>query len=92
MKKDKNRKPLPHHLTDAEAEAFTDDADLSDYDLSGFKPVQFEFEKKDARVQLRLPEEQLAALKQAAARRGIPYTRLVRQFIDQGLQGEDRPR
>ena len=53
----------------------------------GFKLAQFEFMKKSARLELRLPDEQLAALKQAAKKQGIPYTRLVRQFIDQGMQG-----
>ena len=87
MSEDKKRlKTLPPLLTDEDAERFTDEADLSDYDLSGFKPVQFEFQKKDARLELRLPKEQLEALKRAADQRGIPYTRLVRQFIDQGMR------
>ncbi len=46
MSADKKLKKLPPLLTDAEAERFTDSADLSEYDLSGFKPVKFEFEKK----------------------------------------------
>jgi predicted DNA binding CopG/RHH family protein len=88
MKKDKNDlKSLPVHLTDAEAENFTDTSDLSEYDLSGFKPVRFEFQKKDARLELRMPQEQLEALKELAAKRGIPHTRLVRQFIDEGMHG-----
>jgi len=82
----KKLKKLPVLLTDEEAEKFTDEADLSEYDLSGFKPVQFEFLKKSARMELRLPEDQLKALKKAAKQQGIPYTRLVRQFIDQGMR------
>lgn len=38
-----------------------------------------------ARQELRLPEEQLEAVKQAAKARGIPYTSLVRQFIEEGV-------
>ncbi len=83
----KQLKKFPSHKTDEEAERFVDEADLSDYDFSGFKPAQFEFKKKSARLELRLPDEQLAALKQAAKKQGIPYTRLVHQFIDQGMQG-----
>ena len=51
----------------------------------GFKPMKFEFAKKDARMELRLPPDQLIALKAAAQKMGIPYTRLVRQFIAEGL-------
>jgi len=86
MSKDKEKlKQLPPLLSDEEAEKFSDEADLSEYDLSGFKPARFEFQKKTARLELRLPEAQLQALKKAAQVQGIPYTRLVRQFIDQGL-------
>lgn len=35
---------------------------------------------------MRLPHEQLQALKAVAEREGIPYTRLARQFIEEGIQ------
>ena len=82
-------KPLPPLLTDEDAECFTDEADLSDFDLSGFKPVRFEFQPKDARLELRLPVAQPAALKSAAKRKGIPHTRLARQMIDAGLKATE---
>jgi predicted DNA binding CopG/RHH family protein len=85
MLADKPLKKLPVLRTDEEAERFVDEADLTDYDLSGFKPMQFEFAKKDARLELRLPPDQLVALKAAAQKMGIPHTRLVRQFITEGL-------
>ena len=85
----KKTKALPVHVTDAEAERFTDEADLSEYDLSGFKPVQFEFQRKDARLEIRLPQDQLAALKETAQKRGILHTRLVRQFIDEGIKRQN---
>ncbi len=84
--REKPLKPLPPVLTDAEAERFTDEEDLSEYDLSGFKPAGFRFQRKDARLELRLPQEQLDAVKRAAKERGIPYTRLVREFIEQGMR------
>ena len=87
MSDDKKKlKKFPVLKTDEEAEKFTDEADLSEYDFSEFKSIQFEFQKKSARLELRLPEEQLKAVKRAAKQRGIPYTRLVRQFIDQGMR------
>ena len=79
-------KRFPVHKTDEEAEKFVDEADLSEYDFSDFKPIQFEFQKKSARLELRIPQAQLDALKAAAKQKGIPYTRLVRQFIDQGMR------
>lgn len=87
MKRAKKLRPLPRHTSDEAAERFLESADLSQYDLSGFKPVRFEFARKDARLELRIPGEQLSALKSAARRAGIPHTRLVRRFIEQGLAG-----
>ena len=86
MNKAKELKPLPRHTTDEAAEAFTDTADLTEYDLSGFEPTTFEFQPKSARLEVRVAPDQLAALKDAAKRQGIPHTRLVRQFIEQGIQ------
>ncbi len=40
------KKPLPRLETDEEAEKFVAEADLTDYDLSGLRMVQFEFEPK----------------------------------------------
>ncbi|GAA5112789.1 CopG family antitoxin [Bartonella jaculi] len=36
-------KQIPLFKTDGEAENFVDTADLTDYDLTGFKPVHFKF-------------------------------------------------
>jgi hypothetical protein len=38
--------PLPPLTGDAEAEAFVETADLTDYDLSGFVPTRFEIAPK----------------------------------------------
>lgn len=82
---DKN-KTLPRHDTDAEAEKFTDEADLSEYDLSGFKPVSFQMKKKDARLEMRISQDELDTLKAEAQRRGVPHSRLARTIIEQGLK------
>ncbi len=49
-------KKVPVMTTDAEAEAFLE-RDLADLDFSQFKPVQFEFQAKTERVNMRLPAE-----------------------------------
>jgi predicted DNA binding CopG/RHH family protein len=59
------KRKVPRLTTDEEAEAFLEQ-DLSDLDFSQFKPVRFEFEKKAARVNMRLPETLLKAVKERA--------------------------
>ncbi|MEM1377243.1 MAG: CopG family antitoxin [Pseudomonadota bacterium] len=87
MANDRKLKKMPILRTDEEAEHFVDTADLSEYDLSGFRPMSefFEFEKKDARLEVRVAGSQLDALKAAAKAKGIPHTRLARKFIEDGL-------
>jgi len=75
-------KPMPTLGSDADAEKFVDSADLSTYDLSGFKPTQFEFEPKAAALNMRLPQNLLDALKLKARAKGIPYTRYVRLLLE----------
>lgn len=78
------KRKIPRLRSDAEAEAFLDQ-DLSDLDFSQFKPVRFEFENKSARVNMRLPESLLAAVKKRAQKRGIPYQRLIREALEREL-------
>lgn len=75
-------KPMPSIGGDAEAQLFVDTADLSTYDLSGFKSMQFEFEPKAAALNMRLPQNLLDALKQKAKAKGMPYTRYVRLLLE----------
>jgi predicted DNA binding CopG/RHH family protein len=78
-------KQFPTFKTDKEAEDFVATADLSEYDFSGFRPVRFEFQKKGARVNMRLPDSLLAAVKEQAEERGIPYQRLIREAIERAV-------
>lgn len=75
-------KPMPTLRSDAAAERFVETADLSQYDLSGFKPEHFEFAPKDATLTMRLPAPLLDALKLKAKAQGIPYTRYVRLLLE----------
>lgn len=47
------KKKVPTFKSDEEAERFVATVDLSKYDLSGLKPVGFEFEKKSAQLNMR---------------------------------------
>ena len=77
-------KTVPPLTTDAEAEAFLDQ-DLSDLDFRQFKRVTWETEPKTARVNMRLPEALMAALRARAKERGIPYQRLIREALEREL-------
>ena len=75
----------PDLESDEGAERFVETADLTEHDLSQFKPVRFEFEKKAARVNMRLPETLLKAVKERAEARGIPYQRFIREALEQAV-------
>ncbi len=78
------KKQVPHLKTDKAAEAFLAQ-DLSGLDFSQFKASRFEFEKKDTQLNMRLPKPLLAAVKTRAKARGIPYTRLIREMLEQAM-------
>ena len=76
------KKPFPRFETDEEAERFVETADLSEYDFSDFKPMRLVFEPKTAQINMRVPQSLLDALKERAKRRGIPYTRFIRELME----------
>lgn len=47
MKDKRNLKALPVLKSDEEAERFVAEADLTEYDLSGFRATHFEFQSED---------------------------------------------
>jgi predicted DNA binding CopG/RHH family protein len=75
-------KSLPSLRSDAAAERFVTAADLTEYDLSGFKPMRFEIAPKEAALYMRLPGALLEAVKVKAKAKGIPYTRYVRMLLE----------
>jgi predicted DNA binding CopG/RHH family protein len=82
-------KSMPSLKSDADAEQFVETSDLSEFDLSGFKPMRFEFESKKAALNMRLPQNLLDALKVKARAQGIPYTRYVRMLLEKDLAIRD---
>jgi len=82
------KKKIPTFKTDEEAEEFVATADLTEYDLSGGKPVRFEFERKAARINMRLPETLLEAVKKKAEARGIPYQRYIRETLERDVASD----
>jgi len=80
------KKKVPRLKNDAQAEAFLA-RDLSDLDFSQFKPVRFEFERKDGQINMRVPRPLLEAVKARAKARGIPYTRFIRETLERAMEG-----
>lgn len=80
------KRKVPKFKSDKEAEEFLEQ-DLSDLNFSQFKPVRFEFERKDARVNMRLPETLLDAVKKRAHARRIPYQRFIREALERAVAG-----
>lgn len=81
----KATKSMPSLTSDAAAEHFVASADLTQFDLAGFKPMRFELEPKAAALNMRLPEKLLDALKVKAKAEGIPYTRYVRMILERAV-------
>jgi predicted DNA binding CopG/RHH family protein len=79
------KKKLPKLQTDEEAEEFVATADLTEYDLSGFRSMLFEFQPKSERVNMRLPKPLLDAVKASAAKAGVPYQRFIRQVLEAAI-------
>ena len=86
------KKRIPTFKTDEEAARFVDTADLSKYDLSALEPVKFEFEKKSAQLNMRVPQALLDAVKKRSAVRGIPYTRFIREAVESALSRHEKTR
>jgi predicted DNA binding CopG/RHH family protein len=76
-------KPIPDFATDEEAEAFIDNADLSEFDLSGFVPARFVL-ATDV-VSLHLPSQTVADVKEVADRQGVTADSFMRRAIEAAL-------
>jgi predicted DNA binding CopG/RHH family protein len=80
------KKKLPVLTSDEEAERFVETADLTEYDLSGFKPANLEFGPKSERVNMRLPKALLDSVKARAAAEDMPYQRYIRRALEESLR------
>jgi predicted DNA binding CopG/RHH family protein len=78
------KKRVPHLKTDEQAEEFLVQ-DLSELDFAQFRPMHFEFEKKDEQINMRVPQSLLNAVRKRARERGIPYTRYIRETLERAV-------
>jgi predicted DNA binding CopG/RHH family protein len=79
------KKKIPIFKSERTASAFVDKADLSRYDLSGARLVRFEIKRKDKSINLRLSEDLYDAVRERAARVGLPYQRFIRLALEQAV-------
>jgi len=83
-------KKLPRLRSDREAEKFAATADLTEYDQTDLRTARFEFRPKSERVNVRLPEPLLKAVKASAAKTGRPYQRSMRHALEASVQPRKR--
>jgi predicted DNA binding CopG/RHH family protein len=79
------KRKLPSLTSDQEAAEFVATGDLTAYNLTPLRPTRFEFAAKEARVNMRLPGELLAAVKTAANKAGVPYQRFIRRALEDAI-------
>lgn len=84
----KHYKPIPVFATEMEEILFWDQADFAEYfdfdhptDIV-FKRIQ---RRKKKMMSVRIEEDMQAELKAVAAEHGVPYQKLMREFIYEGL-------
>ena len=82
----KSDKPWPKLKSHDDVDDFIATADLSEYDWGQPEAIRHEFEGKNARVTMRMPESQLDRIKAEAEKRGVKYQRFMRDLMERGLQ------
>ena len=85
------KRKIPKFASDEQTEAFLNQ-EFSDLDFSQIEPNRFEFQKKTAQINMRIPKALLEAVKRRAAARGIPYTRFIREALEQALHRSEKSR
>lgn len=75
-------KKMPSLKTDADVDTFMQE-DLSQYDLSGFIPVSFEFEQETTSINI--PQHLFNAIKIKAMAEGISDTQYIKLILEQAI-------
>ncbi|MBP0617992.1 CopG family antitoxin [Jiella mangrovi] len=78
-------KQIPHFATDEEAERFVDEADLSEYDLSGFKPMQISRRGDDSLYSIRMPSQLLYRVDDRAREKNVSIDEYIMDLVRKDL-------
>ena len=84
MSKSVPLRPFPIFESDAAAERFVDEVDLSEYDLSGFRPARADI-GASTQLSMELSQPLLTALKERAQQRGISASQYVYELIERDV-------
>jgi predicted DNA binding CopG/RHH family protein len=76
------KRPLPTLRTDAEAERFVADVDLTAHDAASFRRCRFVFAPKPVQLTVRLPQALLDRVKARAVGAGMSVTSYVRRLLE----------
>ena len=79
------KKKIPTFKSDRQAAAFVEKADLTQYDFSGAQLTRFDIKPKGKSINLRLSEELYDAVRERAARAGLPYQRFIRLTLERAV-------
>lgn len=88
---------LPKFKDEDEERDFWDKIDITEYfEPSDLKPFVLadlikKAKKKTRKVTMRLPEQWIEDAKEKANKQDLPYQRLLKQFIRQGLYSKTNP-
>jgi predicted DNA binding CopG/RHH family protein len=90
----KKLKQVPRFRSEAEGRAFWESHDTADYfDLSKAQRVRFPNLKLSTQpISLRLPLDLLERIKIAANKRDVPYQSLIKVWLAEKLDADERPR
>lgn len=83
---EKDYKPWPELKTDEEAEEFVANSDLTEYDWSDFKRVQFKFPSNREEIKLSLPEKLMDAIKEKAKMQNISPSQYIECVLEQDVE------
>jgi hypothetical protein len=81
-----DNKPIPVFKTDEQLAAFVETADLSEYDLSGFRPVSFRIATDVEDLLLHIPPQTWKKIQEKSEMLHVSKETLISQWIDAGLR------
>lgn len=80
-----NKKKFPKIKSDKKAGDFVANADLTEYNFSKFKKVDFELLPKSKPISLCLPESLYKVIKKKAESRGIKTQKFIRNTLERAV-------
>jgi predicted DNA binding CopG/RHH family protein len=80
-----NKKSFPKIKSDKKAEDFVVNSDLTDYDFSKFKKINFELFPKSRPISLRLPESLYKIVQKKAKSHGIKTQKFIRNTLERAV-------